>query len=261
MRVVILDNKNEVAEYGANIFIEQLQTKTKSVLGLATGSTPVALYQNLINAFQQQQITFKDAITFNLDEYLGLHGSHPQSYRYFMNNTLFKYIDIDINQTYIPDGDTKDPIATCYDYENKIKSVGGIDIQLLGIGRNGHIGFNEPSSGLMSRTRVKTLTQETIHDNARFFDKDEYQPHLSLTMGTGTILDSRKVVLLAIGKEKSEAIANTIEGPLTASCPASALQLHKNAIIVIDKEAASKLKNVNFYKHVEKEQQHLINNL
>ena len=257
MQVVILKDTDAVAEYGAQLFIKQLAKKTDAVLGLATGSTPVALYQKLIAANKRGEVSFKDSCSFNLDEYLGLAGDHPQSYRYFMQQQLFDHIDIDAAQTFVPAGDTDNPIAACQDYEDMIREKGGIDIQLLGIGTNGHIGFNEPSSGLMSRTRVKTLAPATISDNARFFSADEEQPHLSITMGIGTILDSRQSVLLATGAAKASAIAATVEGPLTAACPASALQMHPNSVVVIDEEAASKLENTEFYKHVERENQKL----
>ncbi len=261
MQVVILDSPESVAEYGAQIFIQRLQAHPKSVLGLATGSTPVALYKKLIQSCKTGNVSFKEAITFNLDEYLGLNGDHPQSYRYFMNEQLFDHIDVDKNNTFVPPGGAENPIDACKDYEQAITQHGGVDIQLLGIGRNGHIGFNEPSSGLMSRTRVKTLTKETIDDNARFFKDDEFQPHLSITMGIGTILDSRKVVLLATGENKADAVRDSIEGPLAARCPASALQMHQNVVFVIDEAAASKLEEKDFYKHIEKENQKLLQSL
>jgi glucosamine-6-phosphate deaminase len=157
MKVVILKDAAEVAKYGANIFIKQINRKPDSVLGLATGSTPVALYKELIAAYKSAQVSFKQVSSFNLDEYLGLSGTHPQSYRYFMNQQLFDHVDIDKTKTAVPPGDAEDPFAACELYEKHIKQKGGIDIQLLGIGRNGHIGFNEPSSSLKSRTRVKTL--------------------------------------------------------------------------------------------------------
>ncbi|GAP76664.1 glucosamine-6-phosphate deaminase [Pseudoalteromonas sp. SW0106-04] len=258
MQIVILKDATEVARYGADLFVAQLKKQPASTLGLATGSTPVALYQNLIKKNQQGDISFSQVTSFNLDEYLGLDGSHPQSYRFFMNEQLFDHIDIAKEHTHVPPGDAQDPIAACQEYEARILAAGGIDIQLLGIGRNGHIGFNEPSSGLTSRTRVKTLTKATIDDNARFFSEDEYQPHLSITMGIGTILDAKKVVLLAIGENKAAAIKATVEGPLTASCPASALQMHRDAVIVIDEAAASELADVDFYKHIEAENQKLL---
>lgn len=257
MQIVILDDAAQVAAYGADIFAKQLLKKPASVLGLATGSTPVALYQELITKNKAGDISFSQATTFNLDEYLGLTGEHPQSYRYFMNEKLFNHIDIDKANTHVPPGDAENPLVACKDYEQKIVDAGGIDVQLLGIGRNGHIGFNEPSSGLASRTRVKTLTKATIDDNARFFAEGEYQPHLSITMGIGTILDAKKVVLLATGESKADAVHAMVEGPLMAKCPASALQLHKDAVIIIDKAAASKLEDLAFYQHIEAENQKL----
>ncbi|CAH9051522.1 Glucosamine-6-phosphate deaminase [Pseudoalteromonas holothuriae] len=257
MQIVILNDAAEVAAYGAEIFSTQLKRKAESVLGLATGSTPVALYQELIRLNRDGELSFASAKTFNLDEYLGLEGEHPQSYRYFMNEQLFNHIDIDMDNTHVPPGDAKNPVTACQDYEARMVAAGGVDIQLLGIGRNGHIGFNEPSSGLTSRTRVKTLTKETIEDNARFFEEGEYQPHLSITMGIGTILDAKKVVLLATGENKADAIQAMVEGPITASCPASALQLHKDAVVVIDLKAANKLKDIEFYQHIEAENQKL----
>src|SRR5690606_34849911 len=228
---------------------------------LATGSTPVALYKELIAAYESGRVSFKQVSSFNLDEYLGLPENHPQSYRYFMNQQLFDHIDIDKAQTNVPSGDAEAPFNAGAAYEAALKQQGGIDVQLLGIGRNGHIGFNEPSSSLMSRTRVKTLTRATIDDNARFFSPDEYQPHLSITMGIGTILDSKKVVLLATGENKAEAIKAMVEGPVTAACPASALQMHEQVVLVIDEAAASQLADVDFYKHIENENQKLLSRL
>ncbi len=261
MKVVILKDAIEVAKYGADIIIKQIHRKPDTVLGLATGSTPLSLYNELISAHRTGRVSFGKVSSFNLDEYLGLTGNHPQSYRKFMNQHLFDHIDIDKSQTAVPPGDADDPFSACELYEKAIKLKGGIDIQLLGIGRNGHIGFNEPSSSLMSRTRVKTLTRATIEDNARFFRQGEFQPHLSITMGIATILESRKVVLLATGVHKAEAIKATIEGPLTAACPASALQLHEHALVVIDEAAASHLTDVDFYKHIEMENNKLLKRL
>lgn len=258
MQVVIKPDAAAVAEYGANVFIRQISNKPDAVLGLATGSTPVALYQQLIAAYQAGKISFAQVKSFNLDEYLGLAGTHPQSYRYFMQQQLFDHIDIAAVNTAVPEGDAADPLLACQQYEQRISQAGGIDLQLLGLGRNGHIGFNEPSSGLRSRTRIKTLTAATIADNARFFKADEYQPHLSITMGIGTILEARKIVLLATGESKADAVKAMVEGPLTAACPASALQLHQHALIVIDEAAASKLTDIEFYKHIERENEALL---
>ncbi len=251
MRVVIVETAQDAAAYGRDLFLAQLKYKPASVLGLATGSTPVALYQALIEAHQTQGVSFAEVTTFNLDEYLGLTGDHPQSYRYFMQENLFNHIDIALSNTHVPDGSAANADVACAEYEQQIVDAGGIDLQLLGVGRNGHIGFNEPSSSLVSRTRVKTLTQETIADNARFFAADEYQPTLSLTMGIGTIMDARRVLLIATGESKAEAMQATVEGPVSATCPASILQMHANAIVVMDEAAAAKLANAEFYRFVE----------
>lgn len=257
MRVIILDDAEQVAEKGASFFLQQLKRKPDSIFGLATGSSPVALYKRLIDAHKQQGVSFSKVRTFNLDEYLGLSGGHNQSYRYFMQQCLFNHLDIAPEATHVPDGATLDPVNACREYEQRIAECGGIDIQLLGIGRNGHIGFNEPSSSLASRTRIKTLTKETIEDNARFFSIGETQPTLSLTMGIGTIMDATQVVLIATGDSKAQAVKDTIEGSVSASCPASMLQLHPNAVIVLDVDAASSLREIEFYQFVEEQRQKL----
>ena len=253
MQVVILNDAAAVAAHGAQLILRQIRSKPDTVLGLATGSTPVALYRELIAAYQAGEISFRGVHSFNLDEYLGLPAGHAQSYRHFMQAQLFDHIDIDRANTHVPPGDAADPIAACDEYERKIAARGGIDLQLLGIGRNGHIGFNEPSSSLASRTRVKTLTQATIADNARFFGPGEEQPNMAITMGIGTILESSTVLLLATGASKADAIRAAIEGPLSASCPASALQLHARAVVVIDEAAAADLGGREFYLHAERE--------
>ena len=258
MKVVILDDANAVANYGANIFIEQLQGKPESVFGLATGSTPLNLYRRLIESNMRGEITFKDTRSFNLDEYMDLEPQHPQSYRHFMDQEFFQHIDIDIENTSVPPGNAKNPLTACHEYELAIQNAGGIDIQLLGIGRNGHIGFNEPTSCLASRTRVKTLTQETIEDNARFFKEGEAQPQLSITMGIGTIMEARLIVLLATGESKAEAIHAMVEGPVSAWCPASALQMHPATVVIVDEAAASRLTNPGFFKHIEAHNQALL---
>lgn len=257
MKVVILKNAEEVAKYGSEIFVKQINKKADSVLGLATGSTPVAMYDELIKANKSGDVSFGSVSSFNLDEYLGLPGDHPQSYRFFMNDKLFNHVDIEKFRTHVPPGDANNPIEACLAYEKMIEKSDGIDIQLLGIGRNGHIGFNEPSSSLSSRTRVKTLTKATVDDNARFFKEGEFQPQLSITMGIGTILESKKVVLLATGEGKADAVKQTIEGPVSAACPASALQFHQNVVVIIDDAAASKLDDPEFYKYIETENRRL----
>lgn len=257
MQIVILDTPEQVANYGADRFADQLNNKPDSVLGLATGSTPIALYNALIARVKRGELSFANVRTFNLDEYLGLAGTHPQSYRYFMNEHLFRHLDIDLANTTVPDGATEEPLAACDEYEAAIQAAGGIDLQLLGIGRNGHIGFNEPSSSLASRTRVKTLTPDTVKANQRFFDDGEFQPHLSITMGIGTIMEARQILLLATGESKAAAVRATVEGPLAARCPASILQMHPKARLVLDRAAASQLEDVAFYQYIEQENQRL----
>lgn len=257
MQIVILDTPEQVANYGADRFADQLNNKPDSALGLATGSTPIALYNALIARVQRGELSFAKARTFNLDEYLGLAGTHPQSYRYFMNEHLFRHLDIDLANTAVPDGATEQPLAACDAYEASIETAGGIDLQLLGIGRNGHIGFNEPSSSLASRTRVKTLTPDTVKANQRFFEDGEFQPHLSITMGIGTIMEARQILLLATGESKAAAVQATVEGPLAARCPASILQMHPKATLVLDRAAASQLEDVSFYQYIEQENQRL----
>lgn len=261
MKVVILDKPAEVARYGADLFGQQLRAEPASVFGLATGSTPLSLYRELIARNRAGALSFRQARSFNLDEYMDLPPSHPQSYRYFMDREFFDHIDIDPANTRVPPGDAADPIAACADYERAIREAGGIDIQLLGIGRNGHIGFNEPTSCLTSRTRVKTLTRETIEDNARFFAEGEQQPHLAITMGIGTIMEARLVVLLATGESKAAAVRAMVEGPVSAWCPASMLQMHPACVVIVDEDAAGHLSNPAFFKHIEAENQALLERL
>ncbi|EAR07760.1 glucosamine-6-phosphate deaminase [Reinekea blandensis] len=258
MRIVVLDDAQAVARFGADTIGEQLSAKPESVLGLATGSSPLPLYQELISDYQAGKISFKSVRTFNLDEYLGLPGDHPQSYRHFMNKQLFNEVDIDLDNTEVPDGMSKNPLAFCAAYEERMKQAGGVDLQLLGIGRNGHIGFNEPSSSLVSRTRVKTLTRDTVEANRRFFAPGEFQPHLAITMGIGTIMEARSILLLATGTDKAKAIAEAVEGPISASSPGSILQMHAKVTVVVDREAAQELKDVAFYQYIEQEQQRLL---
>jgi glucosamine-6-phosphate deaminase len=258
MKVVILDNPAAVARYGADMFCRQLQRKPDSVFGLATGSTPLSLYRELIGRNRAGEISFRQVRSFNLDEYMDLAPSHPQSYRHFMQREFFDHIDIDPAHTRVPPGNAADPIAACDEYEQAIQAAGGIDIQLLGIGRNGHIGFNEPTSCLASRTRIKTLTRETIDDNARFFAAGEAQPHTAITMGIGTIMEARLVVLLATGESKAAAVQAMVEGPVSAWCPASMLQMHPATVVLVDEAAASHLSKPEFFKHIERENQALL---
>ena len=251
MEVIIVKDEQEVASYAAQIIELLLQYKPSAILGLATGSTPIPTYKYLIHRYKLGKISFKDTTTFNLDEYIGLGAESLHSYRSFMNCQLFDHIDINKERTYLPEcGKSHDPRKVGPQYEQKIVSCGGIDLQLLGIGTNGHIGFNEPSSSLGSRTRVKTLTKATIEDNSRLFAEDEYQPHMAITMGIATILDARRILLMATGEQKAEAIRQAIEGPIGAMQPASALQQHQRVRVIIDEAAASHLKHGQYYRWV-----------
>jgi len=258
MQVVIASSAKEVASLGASHCLSLLSHKADAVLGLATGSTPVALYNELIDLYNTQQLSFKHSSSFNLDEYIGLSPEHAQSYRYFMKKHLFDHIDIDQSRTFVPNG-MINPKQSAQDYEELIAKAGGVDLQILGVGRNGHIGFNEPSSSLASRTRIKTLTTDTITDNKRFFSDDEFQPSLAITMGIGTILDSKKILLLATGSSKAKAVKDLVEGPMSASCPASALQMHPDTIVIVDTEAAADLEHTEYYQKVKTETEQLEN--
>lgn len=241
-----------MSKKAAEIVAEQVREKPNCVLGLATGSTPLGTYKELIRMHKEEGLDFSQVITFNLDEYYPLSSAHPQSYHYYMYKNLFDDVNIEPVHIHIPNGMVKDIPVFCKWYEAEIRKAGGIDLQLLGLGSDGHIGFNEPGSSLGSRTRVKTLDTQTVEDNSRFFKKKEDMPKYAITMGVGTILEAEKCLLLANGKNKSEALAKTIEGPITAQVTASALQLHKELIVVIDEEAGQKLQRKEYYQHIEK---------
>ncbi|MBC47308.1 MAG: glucosamine-6-phosphate deaminase [Thiotrichales bacterium] len=252
MRVVILPTEKEASHFAADFIEKFITEKNNSILGLATGSSVLLTYAALIEKYNRGDISFKKVITFNLDEYIGLEPNHKQSYRYYMSQKLFGHIDINENNIHIPECLHGDFESTCRYYESKIKNYGGIDLQLLGVGSNGHIGFNEPTSSLKSRTRVKTLTKNTIINNARFFDESESQPSIAITMGIGTIMEAKNILLLGLGQHKSKAVADLVEGPLSSFCPGSVLQNHENAIVVLDQLAASSLKLYDYYIHSEK---------
>ncbi len=241
MEIAVFSDAAAVARKAAQLVAKQLRANPQSVLGLATGSTPLPLYAELIRMHREEALDFSRATAFNLDEYIGLAPSHPQSYRRFMQINLFDHVNIRPERTHIPDGSAKDISAACAAYEAAIAKAGGIDLQILGIGTDGHIGFNEPPSPLDSRTRLTELAESTITDNARFFGAVNDVPRQAITMGIGTILDSRKCVLLATGSAKAEIVARMIEGPVTEMCPASALQRHSDALILLDTPAAARL--------------------
>jgi len=241
MEVVIKETYEEMSQLAAELIAEVIRRKPRAVIGLATGSSPLGTYRQLIRMHEDEGLDFSQVVSFNLDEYVGLPEDNQQSYHYFMWENLFKHININPANVHIPDGLASDLIEACNNYEIEIDDHGGIDVQLLGIGRNGHIAFNEPGSSLGSRTRIKTLTEKTRQDNARFFSSIDEVPKYCVTMGIGTILEARKLILLANGENKAEAIQATLEGPITASVPASAIQLHPDVTVIIDRAAASKL--------------------
>lgn len=237
---VIVDSRQNLAEAAAQGYVSFIQNKPNAVLGLATGSTPEELYAELIKLCNQGEVSFKDVTTFNLDEYCGLSTDHPQSYRYFMQDKLFDHIDIKPENTYVPDGfrtSNEDLIA----YDRAIAEAGGIDLQLLGIGVNGHIAFNEPGTPFNSITHMVELTEETRQVNSRFFNDISEVPTHAICMGMRTIMNTQNIILMALGANKAEAIRNTVYGEINPMCPASILQLHPNVTIFVDEEAASLL--------------------
>lgn len=242
MLVYIKKDYEEMSKAGAQIVAALLRKKPNCVLGFATGSTPLGLYRELIRMHQREGLDFSKITTFNLDEYVGLPPEHDQSYHYFMWENLFKHINVDRRFVHIPMGMAQNIEAHCEWYEEQIEKAGGIDLQILGIGANGHIAFNEPGSSLGSRTRIKTLTGTTREANARFFKNPNEVPKHAITMGVGTIMDAKHVLLLANGAAKAEAIAATCEGPITAMWPATIVQMHRQATVLIDQAAAAKLK-------------------
>ena len=242
MEVIVKDGYESVSRLAAEMIADQVRMKPRTVLGLATGSTPLGAYRELVRMHREDGLDFSQVVTFNLDEYVGLPATHEQSYRRFMNENLFDLLNIRKENTHVPDGLAEDVAAACDAYEAAIADHGGIDLQLLGIGSNGHIAFNEPGSSLASRTRVKTLTRKTREDNARFFKSIDEVPRHAVTMGIGTVLDARRVILAASGAGKADAVAAAAEGPIAAVCPASILQAHRLVTIIVDKSAASKLK-------------------
>jgi len=252
MRVIIEKNYDAMSKKAAMIIADQIREKPNSVLGLATGSTPTGVYKELIRMHKEEGLDFSRIVTFNLDEYYPLSPTNHQSYHYFMQKQLFEHININSSNIYFPDGMVKDVKVFCQWYEDEIEKAGGVDLQLLGLGGDGHIGFNEPGSSLGSRTRIKSLNAETIKDNSRFFEKAEDIPKYAITMGVGTIMDAKRCLLLVSGGNKAKVIAKAIEGPITAQITASILQMHKELIVVTDVDAASKLQNKDYYQHIEK---------
>ena len=251
MLLILKSNPEEVGRAAARIVANAVRRNPVVRLGLATGNTMIGMYKELVRLHREESLDFSKVVTFNLDEYLGLTAAHPQSFHYFMQQHFFSQVNLQPQNIHIPDGSIKNRYQEyCAAYEECIRQAGGIDLQILGIGRNGHIGFNEPTSSLGSRTRLKVITKATISDNRPSFGPGEQVPECSITMGIGTILDARRILLLATGSAKSEPIAQAIEGPVTASVPASALQWHPDVTFLVDREAAAKLKHLDYYQHV-----------
>ena len=240
MQVIIVENKEAVAKEAAQLIKKAILAKPNLVLGLATGSSPIGLYEKLIEAYKNQEVSFKDVVGVNLDEYIGLAPDHDQSYAHFMRKNLFDHIDIDLKNTYIPNGMASDLEAEAKHYDGILDRL-KIDLQLLGIGTNGHIGFNEPGTSFEKTTHLTDLAESTLLDNARFFEHIEEVPTQALTMGIASILKAKQIVLIATGKHKAAAIKAMVQEPVSEALPASILQNHDNVVVIIDKEAASEL--------------------
>lgn len=242
MKLYVVKDKATMGKKAADVIAAEMQTTPHFVLGLATGSTPETCYAELAKKNKAGKISFENVITFNLDEYAGLPVKHPESYRSFMDAKLFKHVNIPMSATHLPNGNAPDLDAMCEEYEMMMDKVGGVDVQVLGIGRNGHIGFNEPGSSLASRTRKVKLTKSTKEANGPYFKAPDKMPDYAITMGIGTILEAKKIILMACGDTKVDAIAAALEGPVSVTCPASALQLHPDVTWVVTKDAATGLK-------------------
>ena len=237
MRVIVCENYDELSKEAAKIMASQVHLKPNCVLGLATGSTPVGAYKELINMYKNGEIDFKDVTTFNLDEYFPISRKNDQSYYYFMHENLFDHINVPEERIHVLNGEVADPEKECADYEKAICDNGGIDLQLLGIGRNGHIAFNEPDENLVSDTHVTVLTDDTIDANARFFEDKKDVPTKSLTMGMASIMKARKILILINGAGKHAALKKLLSGKITTSCPATMLNMHSDVVVICDKEA------------------------
>lgn len=241
MKLIIVKDYDDLSKEAARLIADEVTHNPATILGLATGGTPVGMYRELISLHQKEGVDFSQASSFNLDEYVGLSSHHPQSYRTYMEENLFSHINLPADNTNIPRGDVADLDAECKRYEQAIVDAGGIDIQVLGIGNNGYIGFNEPGSTKDTTTRVVQLTDSTIEANARYFDTVEEVPTKAVSMGIQTILGAKKIILLASGKAKAEAVQRMLEGEATPDVPASLLQQHPDVTVIVDEEAASAL--------------------
>lgn len=260
MRVIIKDNADIVSQWAANYVAYKINaykpTPSKPfVLGLPTGSTPLGMYAELIKLYQAKKVSFENVVTFNMDEYIGLEPTHPQSYHYFMQENFFKHVNLKPENIHLLNGMTRDFAKECSDYEREMRKLGGVNLFIGGVGEDGHIAFNEPFSSLTSRTRIKTLTESTIKANSRFFDNDISKvPTMALTVGVGTIMDAREVMILVTGKKKAEALKHGIEGAVSHVWTISELQRHPHGIIVCDKDATEKLEKstVEYFLDIER---------
>ena len=251
MEIVILPNADRVRQVAAHIVADRVRARSDVVLGCATGRTMEGIYDALVALHNEEELSFAKVRTFNLDEYVGLPPADPRSYHAYMRERFFAHVDIDIANTHLPDGMADDLEAEARAYEQRIAAAGGIDLQLLGLGRTGHIGFNEPLSALMSRTRDKSLTPETRKQNAPEFGGDPADvPARALTMGVGTILEAREILMIVTGSHKSAVLAKATEGPVTSMISATALQLHPNCVVIADEEAAAELEGQTYYRWI-----------
>jgi glucosamine-6-phosphate deaminase len=251
MLVRITEDYADISREAANIVARAIHAKPDLRLGLATGTTPVGLYKELIRLHREESLDFSRVVTFNLDEYIGLAAAHPASFHFYMRNNFFDHVNVREENIHIPEGLVRENFEEyCESYEDLIRAAGGIDLQILGIGKEGHIAFNEPSSSLASRTRPKVLTRETLDENRANFSDDEEPPRAAITMGIGTILESRRILLLASGSAKARAIALAVEGPVTSSVSASALQLHRDVTVLADRAASANLAHRDYYENV-----------
>jgi glucosamine-6-phosphate deaminase len=251
MLLILKPDKEQLGHEAARIVANAIRRNPSLRLGLATGSTTLTLYKELVRMHRDESLDFSGLVTFNLDEYLGLPANHNESFHHFMHENLFRHVNVKPENIHIPDGTITGNYDTyCGSYEQAIRDAGGIDLQILGIGRNGHIGFNEPTSSLGSRTRLKVLTKETIDDNRKSFAPGEKVPECAITMGIGTILEAKRVLLLASGSSKASSIAQAIEGPVTAGVTASALQHHPDVTFIVDQQAGAQLRHHDYYARV-----------
>lgn len=241
MKIEIFSQEEQLDRRAAELIADIVQTEEQPVLGLATGGTPVGTYKELIKLYEQQAFTFKHTRTANLDEYVGLPKDHSQSYYYYMNQHLFSHIDLPADQAYIPDGNASDLQAECRRYDEILASLGRIDLQILGIGHNGHIGFNEPADSLHAGTHCVELSQETIEANARFFSTADEVPKQAITVGIGPIMKAKKILLLAKGEGKADILHQALKGPITTKCPASLLQTHPELYVLADEAAGRRI--------------------